>query len=174
MLEKKNKIPFKQVILLGLLPSFTKKSLYRIKGYKIGKGVKFGFGSMVISKDVHVGNYTSFGFFSIVRGDTIKIGRFVKIGALSIIDTLKIEIYDDARINEQVFVGGITTPNSLFKMGKRTIIMQMSFINPVEPIIIGDDTGIGGHCLLSSHGSWLSQIEGYPVKFAPITLGKNV
>jgi len=28
-------------------------------------------------------------------------------------------------------------------------------INPTEPIIIGDDTGIGGHCLLFTHGSWL-------------------
>lgn len=46
------------------------------------------------------------------------------------------------KINEQVIIGGLSTPNSIFKLGKRTIIMHMSFINLVEPIIIGDDTGI--------------------------------
>jgi hypothetical protein len=59
-------------------------------------------------------------------------------------------------------------------MGKRTIIMQASYINPTMPITIGDDSGIGGHCLLFTHGSWNSVLEGYPVKFAPIHIGKKV
>jgi hypothetical protein len=50
----------------------------------------------------------------------------------------------------------------------------MSNLNPAKPIVMGDDSGIGGHCLLFTHASWLSQLEGYPVKFAPITIGKNV
>ena len=66
------------------------------------------------------------------------------------------------------------TPESALIMGKRTIIMQASYINPTQPIIIGDDSGIGGHCLLFTHGSWNSVLEGYPVKFAPITIGKKV
>ncbi len=41
-------------------------------------------------------------------------------------------------------------------------------------MVIGDDTGIGGHCLIFTHGSWLSALEGYPVTFAPVTLGKSV
>jgi carbonic anhydrase/acetyltransferase-like protein (isoleucine patch superfamily) len=59
-------------------------------------------------------------------------------------------------------------------MGKRTIIMQASYINPTMPITIGDDSGIGGHCLLFTHGSWNSVLEGYPVKFASIHIGKKV
>ena len=174
MLIKKSRLPIKEIILIGLFPSILKRFIYRLKGYKIGNKVRFGFGSIIQGKKVIIGDNSKFGFFTIVRGKEINIGRFVQIGAASIIDTPRIEIDDDAKINEQVYIGGLSTPNSLFKLGKRTIIMQMSFINPAEPIIIGDDTGIGGHCLLFTHGSWSSQLDGFPVTFSSITLGNNV
>jgi carbonic anhydrase/acetyltransferase-like protein (isoleucine patch superfamily) len=65
-------------------------------------------------------------------------------------------------------------PESLFRLGSRTIVMQMSFLNPTKPLIIGDDTGIGGHCLIFTHGSWLNILDGYPVTFAGVTLGNSV
>ncbi|MBC8003253.1 MAG: acyltransferase [Opitutaceae bacterium] len=52
--------------------------------------------------------------------------------------------------------------------------MQMTFINPSRSIRIGDDTGIGGDCLLFGHSSWLSKFEGYPVDFDSIEIGNNV
>lgn len=157
-----------------MLPSFLKKFVYRLKGYKIAKGVKLAFGSVVIGKDVAIGERSSIGFFTIVRARQIKIGRYVKIGALSAIDTERFLVDDDSRINEQVYIGGAKTPESALELGKRTIIMQASYINPTLPIKVGDDSGIGGQCLLFTHGSWNSQLEGYPVKFAPITIGKKV
>lgn len=174
MLIKKKKIPIKEIILIGFLPSFLKKMVYRLKGYKIGKNVSFGIGSVIIGKDVSIGNETSFGFVSVVRADHIDIGRHVTIGTLTMIDTVKVIIGDDSRINEKVIVGGIKTPESILKVGKRVIIMEYSFINPTKPIFIGDDSGIGGHCLLFTHGSWLSQMDGFPVTYAPITIGKKV
>lgn len=174
MLIKKTRIPVAHIVLIGFLPSFLKKFIYRLKGYKIAPGVKLSLGCVVIGKEVEIGKKSSVGFFTIIRARKIKIGRYVKIGAMSAIDTELFSIDDDARINEQVYVGGIKTAQSALIMGKRTIIMQASYINPTEPITLGDDTGIGGHCLLFTHGSWNSQLEGYPVKFAPITLGKKV
>jgi acetyltransferase-like isoleucine patch superfamily enzyme len=174
MLIKKNRIPVVHIITIGLLPSFLKKFLYRLKGYKIADHVKLNIGSVIIGKEVEIGKKSSIGFFTIVRANKIKIGRYVKIGAMSAIDTELFSIDDDSRINEQVYVGGIKTPESALIMGKRTIIMQASYINPTKPIVIGDDSGIGGHCLLFTHGSWNSVLEGYPVKFAPITIGKKV
>lgn len=174
MLIPKNRIPVFQIATIGILPSFLKIFIYRLKGYKIAKNVKLGIGCVVIGKDVEIGKNSSIGFFTIVRANKIKIGRFVKIGALSAIDTELFSIDDDARINEQVYIGGMKTPESALIMGKRTIIMQASYINPTKPIIIGDDSGIGGHCLMFTHGSWNSVLDGYPVKFAPITIGKKV
>ena len=174
MLVKKDKLPINQLITIGILPSPIKKTIYRIMGYKIGKNVKMSFGSVIIGKNVKIGNNTSVGFFSVLRGRNINLGNFIRIGSFVFIDTEKIIIDDDTRINENVRIGGIKFPESEINIGKRVLIMSFSFINPTKPITIGDDTGIGGHCLLFTHSSWLSQLEGFPVKFASINLGKNV
>ena len=52
--------------------------------------------------------------------------------------------------------------------------MQMTFINPTRSITIGDDTGIGGDCLIFGHTSWLSRFEGYPTEFKSIEIGNSV
>jgi acetyltransferase-like isoleucine patch superfamily enzyme len=174
MLIKRTKIPYLQIILIGIWPGFVKKTLYRLKGYKIGSKVKIGFGSIISGKNVSIGHDTRIGFFTIIRGKNINLGNYINIGSFTIVDTENIDIGDDSRINEQVIIGGLRTPESSIKLGKRTIVMEYSFINPTKPITIGDDTGIGGHCLLFTHGSWLNQLEGYPVTFEPITIGKNV
>lgn len=173
-LIKRTKIPFKAVITIGILPSFLKKVLYRWKGYKIGKNVSLGLGSVILGKHVTIEDNVKVGLLTIIRAEEILIERFVAVGSFTMIDTGELRIGEDARINEQVIVGGMRTPQSALIMGKRTIIMEYSFINTTMPITIGDDTGIGGHCLLFTHGSWLNQLEGFPVTFAPITIGKNV
>ena len=174
MIIKKSKIPTKKVLTIGILPSFLKKMIYRINGYKIGKKVSIGFGSVIIGRKVEIQDHVKIGFLTIIRGQEIKIERFASIGSLTMIDTGRLRIGEDARINEQVIIGGMQNPNSCLDLGKRTIIMEYSFINTTMPIIIGDDTGIGGHCLLFTHGSWLSCLDGFPVTFAPITIGNNV
>jgi acetyltransferase-like isoleucine patch superfamily enzyme len=174
MLIAKSRIPIREIALFGFLPGFLKKLVYRLKGYKIGKGVSIGFGSVICADVVHVGDYTSIGFLSILRGKEIFIGSHVSIGSTTFIDTPYVEIGDGSKINEQVFVGGLQFPDSKFVLGKNCQVMQMSFINPAKSVIIGDDTGIGGHCLIFGHTSWLSQFEGYPVEFAPIEIGKSV
>src|SRR2546422_1677113 len=93
---------------------------------------------------------------------------------MSYVSCETIEIGEDARIREQVYVGGPQLPESRFALGSRTIILQLTSINPTKPVIIGDDTGIGGHCLIFTHGVWLSGLEGYPVTYEPVTLGRSV
>lgn len=174
MIIKKSKIPINKVMTIGILPSFLKKMIYRIKGYKIGKKVSIGFGSVIIGRKVELQDHVKIGFLTIIRGHEIKIECFASIGSLTMIDTGRLRLGEDSRINEQVIIGGMQTPNSCLDLGKRTIIMEYSFINTTMPIKIGDDTGIGGHCLLFTHGSWLSCLDGFPVTFAPITIGNNV
>ena len=174
MLIKRTRIPVMHMLFIGILPSFLKKIVYRIKGYRIGKGVSLSFGCVLLGRKVEIGKNSKIGFFTIIRGREIIIKDFVKIGSMSVLDTEKIFIDEDARINEQVYIGGMRTPTSSFHLGKRGIVMQLSYINPTLPVFIDDDSGIGGHCLLFTHGSWNSQLEGFPVRFAPIHLGKKV
>jgi len=174
MLIPRPRFPIKQIVLMGWLPNFLKKLIYRLKGYRIGKKVSIGFGSVIVGDDVFIGDHASISFFSYVRGKQIRIGDHVQIGATTFIDTPFLEIGDGSKINEQVFIGGLQFPDSKLVIGRNCQIMQMSFINPSRSITIGDDSGIGGDCLLFGHNSWLSQLEGYKVDFEPIEIGKSV
>lgn len=173
-LIKRARFPFKEMILVGFLPSFLKKLIYRMRGANIGKGVSLGIGSVIIGDKIEIGEYTEIGFLVIIKAREVKIGRRVSIGATSIIETGKIEIDDEAVITEQVFIGGNPTPDSYFKLGKRSIVMYMSYLNSSKRLIIGDDTGIGGHCIIFTHGAWQSEFDGYPVKYEDIIIGNNV
>jgi acetyltransferase-like isoleucine patch superfamily enzyme len=174
MLIPRSRFPIKQMALVGWLPGFLKKAVYRLKGYKIGKKVSIGFGAVIVGDDVVIGDHASISFLSFVRGKHIRIGAYVQIGATTFIDTPHFEIGEGSKINEQVFIGGLQFPDSKLIIGRNCQIMQMSFINPTRSITIGDDSGIGGDCLLFGHTSWLSQLEGYKVDFEPIEIGNSV
>lgn len=158
----------------GWLPSFLKCALYRLRGYRIGRNVRIGFGSVICAKEVELGNGVTVGFFSFIRGKQVCLGDRVQIGSMCFLDTPHLEIGDDSKLNEQVYVGGLQFPDSRLSVGKNCQIMQMTFINPTKYITIGDDTGIGGDSLLFGHASWLSRFEGYPVDFRPIEIGNSV
>ncbi|MBN2303331.1 MAG: hypothetical protein JXQ72_02565 [Anaerolineae bacterium] len=173
-LIKQTRFPLGSMITVGVLPAALKRAYYRLRGHKIGRGVEIGMGSVIVGKTITIGEGTKIGFGTIIMGRHIEIGRYVSIGAMSYLNANKIFIDDDARINNQVFAGGIEFPDSELSLGKRTIVMEHTFLNPTRPLRIGDDTGIGGKCSIFTHGSWQNQLEGFPVTFAPVTLGNNV
>ena len=171
----KDRIPWRHLVAFGWLPSPLKVLAYRLfLGYRIGRGVRFSFGGVVVGDVVELGDNVEIGFLAIVQGRSIRIGRHSSVGTMSYVSCETIEIGEDAKIREQVYVGGPQLPESRFALGSRTIILQLSFINPTKPVVIGDDTGIGGHCLIFTHGVWLSALDGYPVNYEPVTLGKSV
>ena len=171
----KPRIPFKHFLLFGWMPSPLKKWAYRLLlGYRIGRHVKFGLFGVVVGDSVDLGDHVEIGMLAIVMGKTITIGRHSSVGTMSYVSCRTIEIGEDAKIREQVFVGGPQLPESRFALGSRTIVLQMAYINPTKPVVIGDDTGIGGHCLIFTHGAWLSALDGYPVTYEPVTLGRSV
>lgn len=174
MLTEKPRIPFRLILLYGLWPGFIKILLYRLKGYRIGKGVSIGLGSVISGKRVEIGDHTTIGFLTIIRGEEILLESHVRIGSMTFLDTPYMQIGEGTNLNEQVFVGGLQFPDSRLVVGRNCSIMQMSFINPAKSIVIGDECVIGGHCLIFGHSSSLNQFEGYPVEFAPIEIGQGV
>jgi acetyltransferase-like isoleucine patch superfamily enzyme len=172
---RKKRLPLGHLALYGWLPSPIKVWAYRtFRGYRIGKGVTLAFGGILVGEDVDIGDGVEIGLLAMVIGRSIRIGRFSSVGTMSYLACERIAIGEDARIREQVFVGGPALPESSFTLGDRTIILQLASINPTKPVTIGDDTGIGGHCLIFTHGAWLNALDGYPVTYAPVTLGNSV
>ncbi len=175
MLIPKARLPLAHMVLYGWLPSGVKAWAYRaFRGYKIGENVKMGFGSVIVGQDVQIADHVEIGVFAVVIGRKVSIGKRSTIGTMSYVQCETIEMGEEARIREQVYVGGPMLPESRFTLGSRTIVLQQAYINPTKPVEIGDDSGIGGHCLIFTHGAWLNALEGYPVNYAPVTIGRSV
>lgn len=174
LLIKPPRFPLQQMLTIGLLPASIKLTFYRLRGAKIGRNVSLGFGSVIEADDIEIGDGVSIGFGTFLRARQVTIGKYTRIGSASFFDAETIRIGEDAKVSEQVFVGGLSSPDSHFELGSRTILMQHSFINVARPVTIGDDTGIGGKCTIFTHGSWQNMLDGYPVSFAPVTIGSNV
>jgi acetyltransferase-like isoleucine patch superfamily enzyme len=174
MLIQRKRIPIKEILIQGFLPSFLKKSIYRIKGYKIGKGVKIGIGSIIIGKDVRLNNFSQIGHFTIIIADSIEIGRYTSIGSFTYISCVVFNIGEDSKIREQVYIGGTLNPDSELIIGNRSSVGQSCYLNPSRSIRIGDDTAIGGRSFIFTHGSWQSILDGYSVKYEPVTIEDNV
>lgn len=170
MLTRVEKLPLRELVLFGWMPSRLKQWTYSRRGYKIGRNVKFAFGSVVVGQDVTIGDDVKIGLLSIIVGREIVLSDRVQIGMMSVLITAVMTIGEATRINNQVVVGGMQTPRSALHMGSNCILMEWSFINTSEPVTIGNDVGIGGHCLFFTHGLWPNGFDGNPVRFAPITI----
>jgi acetyltransferase-like isoleucine patch superfamily enzyme len=167
-------IPIIKMVTIGLLPSPLKKIYYKLKGARIGKNVKIGMLTVINCKDIDIGDYTEIAPLCFFNVKKLKFGKRVKIHMQVAIDNCSVEIDNDSVIMEQVVIGGMETPRSSLKIGKRVKIFPFSFINPTEPVTIEDDVGIGGANYIFTHGSWQSVLDGYPVGFGPVTIKKGV
>lgn len=169
-------VSVRRVVFPGILPSFLKVRWYKwITGAKIGKGFKISLFSYIISPKVEIGDNCKIGPFTFVEAShTLKLGNRVSISMLTNIRTGTLIVDDDSEIMDNVRIGGIHTQKSSLIMGKRVGIFPYAYINPSYEIFLDDDVGIGGRSHLFTHGAWPSSFHGFPMKYAPITIKKNV
>jgi len=167
-------IQFAKMITVGILPPFLKKAYYRALGAKIGKNVSIGLFSIINAKSIEIGDDVKISSLCFINVRNLKLGDRVKINSFVAIDTGDITIDDDSLIMEQTVIGGMLTPQSSLFIGKRCKIFPYCFINPTKKIIIEDDVGIGGATYIFTHGSWQSQLDGFPISFGPVTIKKGV
>src|SRR5689334_19876345 len=99
MLTQKARVPFRSILLYGLWPGFLKILLYRLKGYRIGKGVSIGLGSVICGDNVEIGDHASIGFLTVIRGKEIRLGPYVQIGSMTFLDTPHLDIGEGTKIN---------------------------------------------------------------------------
>jgi acetyltransferase-like isoleucine patch superfamily enzyme len=170
MFKRITGLPIRELILAGWMPSGLKKWFYRRRGYNIHPTAQFALGSVIVGTDVEIGPEVSLGLLTIIKARTVSLGARVRIGSMSVLDTFALKVGEGTRIGNQVVVGGLATPRSALTLGRNCILMEWSFINTTLPVVVGDEVGIGGHCLLFTHGLWPNGFEGFPVNFGPITI----
>lgn len=111
---------------------------------------------------------------TVLRGKSIRIDRRAELGPDVRIDCREVIIGEETMLRARVTAAGLQLPDSKLDLGRRVRVFQDTFLNPSKPLTVGDESGLGGRSLIFTHAAWQSILEGYPVEFAPITIGRNV
>lgn len=173
---RNKRIPLLNFITIGLLPSVLKKVYYRLKGYKIGIKVKFATGSIIlVSGDCEIGDYANLGFFSMISCNSLKIGCGTQIRSLVMITANNVEIGNEVIISETAIIrAGHISEKSNITIENRVHIFPKTIIDTSFPIFLKEECAVGFYANIYTHGSYKSILDGYPVSYGAVTVGKRV
>lgn len=139
---------------LSMLPSLLKVPIYRLLfRYRIGRGVKLGFGSVFVGvKRCRIGARTRIGYFNMFLGvGELEIGEHVRIGHLNLLrGGERIAIGDYATILRKNVLNAIREPlavnelASQLELGAGSVVTTGHWLDFTDRIVVGEHTIIGG------------------------------
>lgn len=171
-----NRLPIAKMLTFGLLPGCLKKAIYRMKGNKIDRHVKLHVGAVIVCPEkFHIGSNTEIGFFTSIIGQHIDIGHHTNIRSAVIINATNITIGNDVTISETSIIraGHLSAESSLI-IDDLVHIFPHTTIDPSRRIHLGEECAVGPGCSIFTHGSYKSILDGYPVSYGDVTIGKRV
>lgn len=171
-----NRLPIAKMLTFGILPGCVKKCIYRLKGNHIGRHVKMHVGSVIVSKEkFSIGDNTEIGFFTSISGHRICIGRRCKIRSAVMMNATDIQIGNDTTISETAIIrAGHLTANSAIIIDDLVHIFPHTTIDPSRRIHLQEECAVGPGCSIFTHGSYKNILDGYPVIYGDVTIGKRV
>jgi len=144
-------------LVLGAGTSLGRSLLLAGGRLQFGPGSRVGHGGTFRVKDELVlGPACQFGPGNLVEGRRIRIGRELWTGP-------------------EVRIGG----GSCFEVQSSLVagywlhLGMRVFVNTARPVTIGNEVGIGTGSSIFTHGAYQSALAGYPVSFAPVSIGDN-
>jgi len=138
--------------ILGFLPTFLKRPLYRICfGYRIGKRVRIGF-TIIDARECFIADDVSIGHLNLIIGvEKLTIEDHVRIGLLNIIrggDEVRLGRYSEIiRMNE---INSIPDPDVVnptdprFLLGEGSVVTAGHKIDFTDLVVIGKRSILGG------------------------------
>ena len=171
-----NRIPLKKMLTFGLLPSSLKKALYRLHGNYIGKHVKLSWGSVIVCKEkFSIGDDSRIGHFTAISGRTLQIGRGCNIRAAVLINADNIQIGNEVVISETAILrAGHLSEHSSLIIDDLVHIFPSTTIDPSRRIHLQEECAVGPGCSIFTHGSYKNILDGYPVHYGDVVIGKRV
>lgn len=157
--------------LIALLPSFLKRSCYRLLfNYRVGKRVRVGL-SIIDARECAIADDVQIGHFNVVIGvGKLSIGDHVKIGFLNIIrggDEVNLGRYSEVmRTNE---INSIPDPDVVNPTEPRFLLGDGSIVTAGHKIDFTDRVEIGRRSILGGRNSslWTHNRQ----QTQPITIG---
>jgi len=175
MIVDRPRLPIKHMLTIGLLPSALKVGYYRWRGAKIGKGVKIGFGTVILANDIEIGDGTTISMFTSITCEKLKVGKRTNIRPLVLIDAQEVSIGNDAIISEVTLIRTmIPSKQSKIILHDRVHIFPFTVIDPTRNVEIGEESCVGHGSFIYTHSSYKSKLDGYPVEFGEVNIGKGV
>lgn len=156
-MHRTSKFRFVILALIGVLPSFVKRPLYRLCfGYKVGKRVRIGL-SIIDARECTINDDVQIGHFNVMIGvGTLGIGDHVRIGHLNIIrggDEVSLGRYAEIiRMNE---INSIPDPDVVNPTDPRFLLGEGSIITAGHKIDFTDRVTIGRRSILGGRNSSL-------------------
>ena len=178
VISKDSKIDYSKSLVMGHNVKIGHGVYIKCETIEIGNDVEIGDNTRIFSMNIEIGDRTQFcGDTKIIAYDKLKIGTDCKIRRRADFKARSIEIGDFFFSNDNptpliIGGGGSDYPTAHIKIGKRCV-MHDSYINVCKPVTIGNDVGLSPSSTIITHGFWNSVIEGYPNKFAGVTIGNN-
>ena len=129
---------------------------------------------VIEADEVFIGEHVKLLPGTVLQGKSIRIDRRCELGPDVRIDCREVILGEETMLRARVTAAGLALPDSRLELGRRVRVFQDTFLNPSKPLTVGDETGLGGRSLIFTHAAWQSILEGYPIEFAPITIGRNV
>jgi acetyltransferase-like isoleucine patch superfamily enzyme len=129
---------------------------------------------VIEADEVFIGEHVKLLPGTVLKGKSIRIDRRCELGPDVRIDCREVILGEETMLRARVTAAGLALPDSRLQLGRRVRVFQDTFLNPSKPLTVGDETGLGGRSLIFTHAAWQSILEGYPIEFAPITIGRNV
>lgn len=142
---------------------------------RIDEGVVIKGGKIIIGDNVHIRPRVQINVLN-----KLTIGHDSRIGYKWVINGYNVEIghhlwCDDGDWYGEGIMGGggCFEPNTHLHIGNYCHIGMQTYINAARPVWIGNNVAFGMRCCIYTHGAWPNVLEGYPAKFAPVTLEDN-
>ena len=175
MLIKRSRLPIRQMLTVGLLPSPIKVWWYKLKGARIGPGVSIGLCSIISANSMEIDADTSIGMFSYISSAGVKIGKRTAIRSFIAIEAQEVIIGNDVTISEMALIRTLVpSPKSQIVIHDRVHIFPFSIIDPSRKVEIGEESSVGYDTYIFTHGAYKSKLDGYPVEFGEVHIGKRV
>jgi len=126
-------------------------------------------GRIVLEDDVRIGEHVR-----IDVSESLVVGKGSILGERTVVRGRDIVLGREFYSNHDAEIGGGSCfeKTSLLRTGCWVYLRSYAIINTSMPVQIGDEVGLGSN--LYTHGAYLSELDGFPAQFAPITIGSRV
>ena len=167
----KRKIKLLWLLAESCLPSRLRIALLRMRGAEIGSGVRIGWRAVLECGGIVLGDRCVIGAGVRVRvRGNFTLGEGVQIGVQTKIGAAEVTLGDETIVCSDVRVEGFSRFARL-TTGRRCYIGDRCYLDLSHGVTLGEEVGIAGATMIFTHGSWQSELEGFPIANGTVKVG---